>query len=158
MGAIPQGATILAAPEQLDFLHCRTVRLATSMTALQAWDAAMANPLPGMATAFRIRDAISARFGVKRIGGFGPARRDRDPRPGEKLAFFLVEAISDQELVLTERDRHLDVMTTVHCKDCELSIISSVRTHNLFGRIYMIPVGPAHRLIVWAMMRRMGAS
>ncbi|MEM9855606.1 MAG: DUF2867 domain-containing protein [Pseudomonadota bacterium] len=32
---------------------------------------------------------------------------------------------------------------------------SSVRTHNLFGRLYMIPVGVAHRWIVRGMLRKL---
>jgi hypothetical protein len=35
--------------------------------------------------------------------------------------------------------------------------VSSVKTHNTFGRIYMMVVGPAHRLIVWAMLRRLAS-
>jgi hypothetical protein len=36
-----------------------------------------------------------------------------------------------------------------------LTVTASVLTHNWFGRFYMLPVGPAHRLIVWALMRRL---
>lgn len=35
-----------------------------------------------------------------------------------------------------------------------LAITASVITHNRFGWAYMLPVGPVHRLIVWAMLRR----
>lgn len=39
-----------------------------------------------------------------------------------------------------------------------VAITSSVRTHNLFGRAYMIPVGPAHKLIVAVMLRRLARA
>jgi hypothetical protein len=154
---IPAEAALIAPKEELAFLHCHSVDLAAPMTPLQAWDAIMSRSLPGLATAFRIRDAISARFGVKRIGGFSRTRA-RDPVAGERLDFFLVEAISHRQLVLTERDRHLDVMTSVLSDGTRFSIVSSVKTHNAFGRAYMVVVGPAHRLIVWAMMRRLVRS
>lgn len=83
------------------------------------------HPLPGMALAFRIRDAISARFGVKRIGGFS-RRRDQAPKVDDRLNFFLVERIDP-------RDRRVDVMTCITTLDQRLTITSSVKVHNGFG-------------------------
>lgn len=148
---------ILAPVAELDFFHTAQVPLARPITPLEAWRLVMARPLPGMGLAFRLRDAISARFGVKRIGGFsgraaGPVTR------GGKLDFFRVERIDDEILTLTERDRHLDVMTCISTHGGALAITSSVRTHNAFGRAYMIPVGVAHRLIVHLMLRRLRAD
>ncbi|MDN5786084.1 DUF2867 domain-containing protein, partial [Pseudorhodobacter sp.] len=73
---------------------------------------------------------------------------------GDKLDFFLVEEISPRLLVLTARDRHLDVMTTIATFDGTLTITSSVITHNNFGRVYMLAVGPAHKVIVWSILRK----
>ncbi len=112
--------------------------------------------MPLLDLAFRIRDAVSARFGVRRIGGLGTTPSD-GVRVGERLDFFLVEHVAPDLLVLTERDRHLDVMTCISTQGAELTITSSVVTHNLFGRAYMVVVGPAHRLIVRAMLRRLAA-
>jgi len=36
-----------------------------------------------------------------------------------------------------------------------LTITSSVITHNTFGRLYMLSVGPAHKLIVNRLMTRL---
>ncbi|MES2435017.1 MAG: DUF2867 domain-containing protein [Pseudomonadota bacterium] len=94
-------------------------------------------------------DQISAR-----IGGFSGAAVEA-AQIGDHLDFFLIEHIDDQTLSLTARDRHLDVMTCVTVIGCKLAITASVVTHNWFGRAYMIPVAPAHRLIVWAMLRRL---
>lgn len=57
--------------------------------------------------------------------------------------------------MLTERDRHLDVMICLSIADRVLTITSSVITHNTFGRLYMLPVGPAHKLIVNRYMTRL---
>lgn len=51
-------------------------------------------------------------------------------------------------LVLTERDRHLHVMTSITCAGPVVSVASLVVTHSGFGRAYMMVVGPAHRMIV----------
>lgn len=145
---------LVAARERLDFLHEGRVGLLRPMTPLQAWAAIMADPLPGMALAFRIRDAISARFGVARIGGFSGA--PQLPVVGGRLDFFAVEGMGPDHLTLTARDRHLDVMVCIETGE-DLVITASVVTHNLFGRAYMAVVGPAHRVIVWAMLRRFQA-
>lgn len=67
---------------------------------------------------------------------------------GDRLDFFLVEHSTHDTSVLTERDRHLDVMICIRTSGCRLSITASVVTHNAFGRLSMVPVGPAHQLIV----------
>jgi hypothetical protein len=145
---------LLIAPRQkVDFFHEGAVDLPRALTPVQAWGRIMADPLPGMALAFRIRDAISARFGVQKIGGFSGAEVTA-PKVGDHLDFFLVEGVEPDRLTLTARDRHLDVMICV-IGGRRLSVTASVVTHNLFGRAYMLVVGPAHRLIVWAMLRRL---
>lgn len=107
-----------------------------------------------MRLAFRVRDAISSLFGVRRIGGFSGARRET-VHAGEKLDFFLVEHCAPDMLVLTERDRHLDVMICLSITDRVFTITSSVVTHNTYGRIYMVPVGLVHKLIVNRHIRRL---
>ena len=151
---MPDDCDLVAPREKLAFYDSQSIPLPRPVTALEAWNLQVARPLPLMALAFRIRDAISARFGVKRIGGFSGQRADR-VAAGDRLDFFLVERVTPQVLTLTERDRHLDVMTCITTTSGQLAITSSVITHNLFGRAYMLPVGPAHKVIVRAMLRRL---
>ena len=66
----PATAALVAPRSQLAYLDSQSVTLAAPLTAVQAWRKIMAKPLPGLGLAFRIRDAIAARFGVARIGGF----------------------------------------------------------------------------------------
>ena len=145
--------TLRPLPE-LDYHDSRSVLLPVQITALQAWNLMTAEQGPLMRLAFRTRDAISALFGVKRIGGFSGTRREV-VQAGDYLDFFLVEYSAPEVLVLTERDRHLDVMTCVSMADRVLTITSSVVTHNTFGRLYMLPVGPAHKLIVNSYLKRL---
>lgn len=145
---------LLVAPRQrLDFFHEGAVDLTQPLTPAMAWGRIMADPLPGMRLAFRVRDVIAARFGVARIGGFSGATIGT-PKVGDHLDFFLVEAAEPGRLTLTARDRHLDVMICVE-GGARLVITASVVTHNVFGRAYMWVVGPAHRLIVRSMLRRL---
>lgn len=154
---LPAHARLVGPLHNLAFLDVQGVNLPCSLTPLEAWNGIMARPLPGLGLAFRLRDAISARFGVRRIGGFSGKRADR-VAAGDKLDFFLLEETTADRLVLTERDRHLDVMTCVTVEGLRLSVVSSVVTHNRFGRAYMIPVAAAHPMIVRMMLRRLVKS
>lgn len=145
----------LVAPVSALAYHDRqSLTLPQPMTPLEVWRRMMARPLPLIGLAFRIRDAIAARFGVKRIGGFTGAQVT-NVQVGDRLDFFLVEKVTATALTLTERDRHLDVMILVTVEGRELAITASVVTHNAFGRAYMLPVAPAHKLIVWVLLRRL---
>lgn len=151
---LPPQAHLVAPAADLAFLDSQSVTLPAALTPLQAWRVIMARSLPGLGLAFRIRDAISARFGVARIGGFSGAQVG-DPKPGDHLDFFLIEHLAADVMTLTARDSHLDVMICVTTQGPRLDITASVITHRWFGRVYMWPVGPAHRLIVWLMLRRL---
>ncbi|WP_309664117.1 DUF2867 domain-containing protein [Tabrizicola sp.] len=153
----PQGAVIVAPQQRLAFLHQGRTTVPGSHTAADIWRLMMARPIPGLRQAFWLRDAISARFGVARIGGFSGTRQT--VTKGGKLDFFLVEDVRDGALVLTARDRHLDVMISITATPAgpatDVGITASVITHNAFGRAYMLPVAPAHKWIVAAMLGRM---
>ncbi|SDZ62678.1 DUF2867 domain-containing protein [Pseudomonas salomonii] len=144
----------LGTPAELDYYDRRSVMLPTDVTALEAWNIVTAERGWPMPLAFRIRDGISSLFGVKRIGGFSGTPRNA-VQAGERLDFFLVEHSALEVLVLTERDRHLDVMICLSVSDREFTITSSVITHNTFGRVYMLPVGPVHKFIVNSDMKRL---
>lgn len=148
---------VLAPIQELQYFDTQSVLLAKTVTPIDAWNIIMSRPMPILKLAFCIRDEISSRFGVKRIGGF-TGSQPKVAKVGEKLDFFFVEYASQEVLTLTERDRHLDVMTCISTRANELTITSSVKTHNAFGRAYMLPVGQAHKLIVRKMLKRLHAA
>ena len=152
--AVPVGAALIAPREALDFLHVGEVELAQPLTALEVWSRTTAGGLPLVPLTFRVRDGISGLFGVAPIGGL-KAPPPEGVRVGDELAFFTVDAVRDDLLALAVRDRHLDVMACITAEGRKVQVTASVRVKNLFGHVYMLPVGPAHRLIVWAMLRRL---
>ncbi|WP_310621295.1 DUF2867 domain-containing protein [Flexibacterium corallicola] len=145
---------ILGPIETLDFFHQGSVQLSSKITPLEAWRIIMSQPMPVLNLAFRIRDAVCSLFGVQKIGGFS-GTVPQTVVAGQKLDFFMVEHISSDALVLTGRDRHLDVMTSIVTQGQMLTITSSVKVHNRFGWLYMIPVAPAHKLIVRQNLRQL---
>lgn len=148
---------ILDQVSALNYFDSQSIVLPEILSPLAAWNQIMVTPLPFLKLAFRVRDGISSKFGVKRIGGFTGVRKET-VNVGDKIDFFLVEHVSENALVLTERDRHLDVMTCISTAGHELTITSSVKTHNAFGRAYMVPVGVAHKVIVRTMLKRLKES
>ncbi|NBN77375.1 DUF2867 domain-containing protein [Microvirga tunisiensis] len=156
--ALPRDASarpfLMAPREELHFYDRRSVHLARAVTALDGWKLMRSQPSVLLDLAMRLRDAIACRFGVAPIRGFAP-RVPAGLRAGDRLGFFTVDHVSDTDLVLTVRDRHLDVMTWLAVDGLAFSVTSSVRVHNLFGRLYMLPVAPAHKLIVAADLRRL---
>ena len=152
--SLPVEAMLIAPREALQFLHVDEVELARPLTALEVWQRSTADDLPLVPLAFRVRDGISGLFGVAPIGGL-KAPPSEEVRVGDKLAFFTVDAVRNDLLALAVRDRHLDVMACITTEGRKVQVTASVRVKNLFGHLYMLPVGPSHRLIVWAMLRRL---
>ena len=150
-------AGLLRPKEQLDYYHTAFVDLPVAVTPLEGWNIITGSPNRLLQLAFDIRDGISALFGVEKIVGFS-GKQAVDVQVGDRLDFFLVEHSDPEMLVLTARDRHLDVMTTLSVDGVQYRITSSVVTHNWFGRLYMIPVGVAHRWIVATSLRRLTAG
>ena len=71
-----------------------------------------------------------------------------------------LNANSPNEALLGVRDKHLDVVLSVYKHPPgqngvqSVSVTTVVHTHNLLGRIYMLPVTPLHRLIAPAVLTR----
>jgi hypothetical protein len=107
----------------------------------------------------QLRDRLVALFGLKMVGRLRPAgtHLSSGPAVGDAFSIFRVISVDSTELVLGIDDTHLDVRMSFlkRLGDGQASyVISSwVKTHNMLGRIYMLPVAPVHRLLVRLMMR-----
>lgn len=156
---VPQ---LVAPREELNFYHVNSLKINAQPTAFEVYRALFSKRSAWLSAAFWVRDQISALAGVTKIKGFGDKRAATPPAAGDHLDFFLVEHIEDRELVLTSRDKHLSVMTTISVDAANegalVRITSSVITHNWFGNLYMLPVGPAHKFISWLMLRNVSRA
>ena len=146
-------AQIVAPFPEINFFDRQSISLSKEIQPLEAWRKITSKPPVILKLAFYLRDRISGWFGVRHIKGFSGTWPEKVV-VNDQLDFFLVEALSDQILILTVRDKHLDVMTCISTDHKRLTITSSVKTHNAFGRAYMILVGPVHRLIVRGDLKR----
>ena len=108
-----------------------------------------------------VRNRAVALVGLKDVGALGAI----DGRPavaygvGDRLSLFKILSISPDELVLGIDDRHLDVRVSFLKRQkgerSAYAISSWVKTHNALGRLYMIPVGRIHPIIVRTAMREL---
>lgn len=107
-----------------------------------------------------VRNRVVALVGLKDLGApsqMAPVRPPESYQVGDRVGIFTLRYLSDDEVILGDSDKHLDVLVSV-CKrprgDTTLLLVSTVvHVHNRLGRLYMLFVGPAHKLIAPATLR-----
>jgi len=109
-----------------------------------------------------LRNRIVALVGLKNLGGLrgvDPGKPLADYRPGQRVGIFTLISVSDDEVLLGDQDKHLDVVVSVLRMPLdaqgqrEAAFSTLVHVHGWFGRTYMLPVVPMHRRIVPAVLR-----
>ncbi len=107
-----------------------------------------------------LRNRVVARLGLKDLGGFGNfdrAKAEAEYRPGDRVGIFTLYRITPDEVLMGDKDKHLDVTLSLHRRqegpDVQLTVTTVVHVHNRLGRIYMLPVTPMHKLIAPATMK-----
>lgn len=100
-----------------------------------------------------LRDQMVRPFGLKTVTRLGQAVEGA----GAPESLFAVVFEDERELVIGADDRHLNVRISVLKRRIggrwRYVLTSWVKTHNALGRLYMIPVGRIHPLIVKQAMR-----
>lgn len=117
-------------------------------------------------TCMTLRNRAVQLVGLKNLGELSrvdPARPDSDYRPGDRVGIFTLFENSPDEVLLGDRDKHLDVVLSVHCarppdRPVRVTVTTVVHTRNRLGRLYMLPVKPMHKLIAPAVLRRIGRN
>ena len=111
------------------------------------------------------RNQVVSLLGLKNLGKLSRLDPDKPASAyvaGERVGIFTVIMNSDGEVLLGDKDRHLDVTLSVHkscdvgCAQATITVTTVVHVHNWFGRLYMLPVTPMHRVIGPAVLRAIG--
>lgn len=105
-----------------------------------------------------LRNRLVGLAGLKNLGHLGALRAEKpasEYRVGDRVGIFSLLYLSEDEVLLGDSDRHLDVVLSV-CKIPQgaVSVSTVVHVHNWLGRLYMLPVTPLHKIIVKAMLKR----
>jgi hypothetical protein len=166
--SIPAHSRVQALLANASFHDCYRVLLAdTDSSALQHFLRAAAHTPPWVERLMQLRNRSVALFGLKNLGALHAVdthKPEASYRPGERVGIFTLRSISTDEVVLGDHDHHLDVAVSVLRLPLTpegqrpLAVSTVVKTHNLLGRLYMLPVAPLHRRIVPAVLRGLQAQ
>jgi hypothetical protein len=114
-----------------------------------------------------LRNRAAALVGLKHLGDLSGLPGDKPASaygPGDRVGIFTLFESGFDEVLLGDKDKHLDVVVSVHRQPAPdagrvtVTITTVVHVKNLLGRLYMIPVKPMHRLIAPAVLRTVGAA
>lgn len=108
----------------------------------------------------RVRNRVVTLVGLKDLGALDARDLHKQPeayRVGDRVGIFTLRYLSEEEVILGDSDKHLDVLVSV-CKrqrpdSTALAVSTVVHVHNGLGRLYMLFVGPAHKVIAPATLR-----
>ncbi|RCS58621.1 DUF2867 domain-containing protein [Parvibium lacunae] len=157
---VPPNCAVFPRLHNADFYDAwRVSTRIPSATALEAFLAVVKATPPWVDFLMALRNRIVSKLGLKNLGVLskdGLTQR-RDYQPGERLGIFTVVSNRPEELLLTDQDKHLDVVISVYqssANSSEFTISTVVHTHNWLGKLYMLPVAPLHKLIVRNMLSK----
>ena len=112
-----------------------------------------------------LRNRVVAKLGLKNLGGFANFDRTKAEdayRPGDRVGIFTLFECTPDEVLLGDRDKHLDVVLSLHRQpngpDVIVTVTTVVHVHNWLGRIYMLPVTPMHKVIAAVTMKRLALA
>ncbi|MBI3729889.1 MAG: DUF2867 domain-containing protein [Burkholderiales bacterium] len=108
-----------------------------------------------------IRNRVVVLFGLKNVGGMKALNKNKPAEAyqvGDKAGIFSLVYKSDEEVILCDSDKHLDVKVSVskQTRDGQpfIALSTVVHVHNNLGRTYMFFVGPAHKVIAPAILAK----
>jgi|SRR5690554_592392 len=111
-----------------------------------------------------VREIIAKKIGLKIAKELSNRQRSKridefEGSIGESIALFEVLDKNDIELLTGQTDKHLDFkLSFVSYKEDRYNIIelvTTVKTHNLLGKIYFLFVKPFHRYFMKRLLRKM---
>lgn len=108
-----------------------------------------------------LRNQVVEKVGLKNLGELGAFDPDKTAdtyRPGDRVGIFTLFDQTFDEVLLGDKDKHLDVMLSVHRQSIEagrvqVTVTTVVHVKNALGRLYMLPVVPMHKLIAPTVLR-----
>jgi hypothetical protein len=116
-----------------------------------------------VSTLMRVRNSIASKLGLKTTN-----TENEDAilatsayEPGEKFGLFEIFGKTQNEIVLGANDVHLNFRVSLLSTDTNvinhklITISTTVKFNNVWGKLYFLPVKPFHRAIVPAMLNGM---
>ena len=148
--------------EDIDYLSYQTASLPHDISAYDAYRIMTQSQPKWLKILFQMRDFLGRMVGIRTIKGFNQLTEDI-PNIGDLVHFFTVFELEKDKLTLVIKDHHLDVCLHLRLIDDsdqqnKLYVITSVKNHNLIGKLYMVPVSVLHPFIVNRLLRNLNAK
>ncbi len=109
-----------------------------------------------------LRNMVVAKFGLKSEGyltDINPEKLSSDYKVGDKVGIFTLSVIEHNEVVFQDTDKHLKARISLFIEPsgntATITLNTVVHVHNLLGRVYMFFVGPVHKVIVPAILKKL---
>ncbi|GAB6260941.1 DUF2867 domain-containing protein [Photobacterium sp. CCB-ST2H9] len=109
-----------------------------------------------------LRNYIVGFLGLKNLGHMADidaAKPNAEYRAGDKVGIFSIYSVSDQEIILEDRDKHLDVRVSFFVEPAgETATVHAstvVQVKNWLGKLYMFFVAPVHQVIVPTSLKKL---
>lgn len=159
---LPENSVLKAVEEGFDYIDsfdCEFVDSNQRVGATEVGKAFFSSGPKWIDRLFTLRNKIVRRLGLKtsvNVTDREELLRKFQCEPGEQLGLFKVFHKSEHEVVIGEDDRHLDFRVSLFVSGTvnkTLTVTTTVKFRNGFGRLYFLSVQPFHRLIVPAMLK-----
>ncbi len=134
-----------------------------SKTALEQFLFAMKATPAWVDHCMTLRNKVVQYFGLKNLGTLSDLEVTRQYQIGDRIGIFTLFEQSDDEVLIGDKDKHLNVTLSFHRQpiplegstsesgeqmlDVAITVTTVVHVNNWFGKLYMLPVTPMHRLI-----------
>lgn len=155
---VPEGGLAAATFPSADYADAYAVGVPPDVSARTFAEAIFASAPPWVAGLMALRHALVRPLGLIATRSALEHSARAANGSGERIGIFPVLADVADEVLLGLDDRHLDFRLSVRVLDDgreRLGVVATlVRFHGMLGRAYFVPVRPAHRLIVPAMLRK----
>lgn len=120
---------------------------------------AMAHNIPAWVVgAMKLRNWVVSKLGLKDLGTFETPQKT-NYKTGDRAGIFTVVENNEHELILEDRDKHLNVTLSVLVEPkgdtATVHMNTVVYVNNLWGRVYMFFVGPMHKIIVPSTLKQL---
>jgi hypothetical protein len=157
--AVPPQSEIAKRLPGADFHDCYETAIGpTDESALALYLRVAATTPAWVNTLMALRNRIVRFVGLKNLGHLGDFKAGKtagDYRVGDRVGIFSIRYLSEQEVILGDSDKHLNVEVSVCKLQDRVAVSTVVHTHNMLGRFYMLFVAPIHRRIVPATLRQL---
>jgi hypothetical protein len=112
-----------------------------------------------------LRNKVVSLFGLKHLGHLGSVsslKSGSEYKVGERVGIFKLYLNLHNEVILEDRDKHLDVKISLYVEPqggiAKIHLSTVVHVKNRLGRVYMFFVAPVHKIIVPAVLNKLART